>query len=121
MNETIKLNYTLDEQNHITSVVIIPFDESKPNVECSEDDYDKIVLYATKVIDGKLDFSENADYIELRQLRARREEECFSIINRGALWYQHLTTEKIEELNVWYEAWLDVTETRIVPERPEWL
>jgi len=25
------------------------------------------------------------------------------------------------ELREWYKAWLNVTETRVVPERPTWL
>ena len=57
----------------------------------------------------------------LDNLRALREEECFPIINRGQLWYNTLTTEQIEELNDWYQAWLDVTETKTVPEKPNWL
>ena len=57
----------------------------------------------------------------LKRLRNRREQECFPIINRGSLWYAHLTEEQINELNAWYSAWLDVTETLEVPEYPEWL
>lgn len=58
---------------------------------------------------------------ELGQLRAKRDIECFSIINRGALWYRELTYAQEEELNAWYKAWLDVTETKIIPEKPTWL
>ena len=55
-------------------------------------------------------------------LRYRREEECFRIIdNRSQLWYDHLTAEQKVELNTWYEAWLKVTETKVIPEKPEWL
>lgn len=54
-------------------------------------------------------------------LRAKREQECFSIINRGQLWYEDLTQEQIEELRVWYHDWLNVTNTLIEPERPAWL
>lgn len=57
----------------------------------------------------------------IEQLRYRREEECFSIINRGQLWYNNLTAEQFSELQVWYKAWLDVTETKIIPEKPTWL
>lgn len=67
----------------------------------------------------------------LDTLRARREEECFSYVNRGALWYNTLTTEQQQELNTWYQAWLDVPqvylETKpsdietIIPEKPSWL
>ncbi len=58
---------------------------------------------------------------ELNALRHRRERECFSVINRGALWYERLTEEKKVELGQWYDAWLDITETKIVPEKPIWL
>lgn len=61
----------------------------------------------------------NEEIIE--QLREQREIECFSIINRGQLWYNTLTTEQVNELNNWYRAWLDVTETKIVPTKPSWL
>ena len=54
-------------------------------------------------------------------LRHLRENECFSIINRGQLWYAGLTTSQIEELQTWYADWLDVTETKIIPEKPTWL
>lgn len=58
---------------------------------------------------------------ELNALRHRRERDCFSVINRGALWYERLTEEKKVELGQWYDAWLDITETKIVPEKPIWL
>ena len=57
----------------------------------------------------------------LEQLRQQREVECFSIINRGQLWYNNLTAEQYDELQVWYRTWLDVTETKIIPNKPEWL
>lgn len=58
---------------------------------------------------------------EIKPLRRRREEECFSIINRGELWYSRLTVPQKVELGHWYDAWLDVTETKVVPDKPEWL
>ena len=58
---------------------------------------------------------------ELINLRAQREKLCFSYINRGSLWYNRLTEEQKEELNIWYQAWLDVTETKAIPEQPVWL
>ena len=57
----------------------------------------------------------------LARFRELREVECFSIVNRGALWYNTLSEEQIIELNNWYLAWLDVTETKIIPQKPEWL
>jgi len=54
-------------------------------------------------------------------LRSQREKDCFSYINRGYLWYSKLTKKQKEELSSWYQAWLDVTEIKVIPEKPEWL
>ena len=54
-------------------------------------------------------------------LRRLREIHCFSVINRGQLWYDTLTETQKQELKVWYQAWLDVTETKVIPEKPSWL
>ncbi len=53
--------------------------------------------------------------------RQQREVECFPIINRGQLWYDGLTEEQKIELKKWYQAWLNVTETLEIPEKPSWL
>lgn len=58
---------------------------------------------------------------DIGYIRYLRERECFSVINRGSLWYDTLTDEQKEELKVWYHDWLDVTETKIVPDKPIWL
>ncbi len=91
----------------------------QPVYECMEEEYENA---------GSVYHIENGQVIlgisdeeVLEELRDRREFECFPIINRGQLWYNTLTTEQIEELNDWYQAWLDVTETKIVPEKPSWL
>ena len=59
--------------------------------------------------------------ILLSQLREQRKTECFPIINRGSLWYNRLTEEQITELDTWYSAWLDVTDTLVVPTMPDWI
>ena len=81
---------------------------------------------AYKVRDGTAAFdSEQYDAIQLEakkaDLRDRREKECFSVINRGRLWYEGVTITQLLELRQWYQAWLKVTETMTVPERPAWL
>lgn len=57
----------------------------------------------------------------LDDLRNKREKNCFAYINRGELWYSRLSDTQRAELNTWYQAWLDVTETRTIPSKPEWL
>lgn len=64
---------------------------------------------------------------ELNQIRGLREMECFSVINRGKLWYDRLTDEQYKELSDWYDDWLNVTERKrgaksfSIPQKPEWL
>lgn len=58
---------------------------------------------------------------KLDDLRTLREEECFPIINRGNLWYESLTLEQKLELKNWYQNWLDVTVTQVIPTKPTWL
>lgn len=70
--------------------------------------------------------NENNDIVNLKTpsdsyLRYLREIHCFTIINRGELWYDTLTNDQIAELNVWYRAWLNVTETKVIPTKPTWL
>ena len=55
------------------------------------------------------------------ELRFKREKVCFPIINRGALWYSRLTATQKKELGAWYQAWLDVTDTKVLPDMPAWL
>lgn len=57
----------------------------------------------------------------LQELRTRRKLECFPIVNRGQAWYDLLTEDQRTELNDWYQAWLNVTETMTVPEKPLWV
>ena len=54
-------------------------------------------------------------------LRHQRDKVCFPYINRGYIWYNKLTDAQKNELDVWYQAWLDVTDTMVVPETPAWL
>ena len=81
---------------------------------------------AYQVKDGVLIFDEAkskelANSQQLDDLRLQRETECFPIINRGQLWYESLSEIQVTELQLWYQAWLDVTETLVIPERPVWL
>jgi hypothetical protein len=60
------------------------------------------------------------DYL-INDFRNRRNQECFTIVNRGKLWYDNLTQEQLEELNKWYTEWLNVTDTLEEPVKPSWL
>lgn len=59
--------------------------------------------------------------VQIEKLRRKREIECFSVVNRGKLWYDKLKVEQVQELDEWYMAWLDVTETLVEPKKPDWL
>ena len=58
---------------------------------------------------------------QLREIRMRREIECFPFINRGFLWYDTLTEEQKKELKKWYQEWLDAPQTRSIPVMPAWV
>ena len=57
----------------------------------------------------------------IAHIRDRRAKECFPVINRGKPWYDTLTDEQKTELTEWYNAWLNATETLVIPKAPEWL
>ena len=83
-------------------------------------------FYAFQLKDGKLVYDpteyEKVQTEEQKEnLRIRRETECFSVINRGQLWYEGITLSQLLELRQWYKAWLDVTTTLVVPDKPKWL
>lgn len=79
-----------------------------------------------RVRDGTVSFDEErlkaiAEEAALENYRKRRETECFSVVNRGTLWYEELTQKQKAELKKWYRAWLDGTSTLTVPKKPTWL
>lgn len=55
------------------------------------------------------------------ELRFQREVQCFAIVNRGIVWYKRLSEHQLQELEAWYKAWLDVTQTKQIPQMPVWL
>lgn len=134
--ETILTEYTTEEEE-VTEISVI-FDEDGyieafatiGGVEGGEPyppipDMDEGYFMCYKFTDRWEFDEERKTFVQnrmlLEELRAEREEECFSVINRGQAWYNTLTEEQTIELDTWYKAWLDVTETLIKPERPEWL
>lgn len=81
---------------------------------------------AYRLVDGTLTLDEErlaALQLADRQnaIRARRERECYSVINRGQLWYEGVSIAHLVELRKWYKAWLDAPATLIIPDRPDWL
>ena len=94
----------------------------------SPEDFDSFLdrFDVFKLVDGKLvrdAEKEESDRreTELASLRERREAECFSVVNRGWIWYSSLTLAQWRELRTWYLAWLKVTETGAIPDRPTWI
>lgn len=63
---------------------------------------------------------EELEEIEIENLRIRRENECFKICDR-AVWYDCLTAEQKKQVKAWRKAWLDVTETKEIPEVPSFI
>ena len=57
----------------------------------------------------------------LNLLRELREKECYAYVNRGELWYKRLTENQKQEVDAWYQQWLDVTITLIEPIKPSWI
>lgn len=111
------IKYALFENNKIIKLLDTPFENS---VEVNMGD----------IVDGfdgyqyLFSFTLTEEYKELYRLyllRLQRQEECFSIINRGQPWYNKLTIEQKSELDVWYDKWLNVTETKVIPDKPSWL
>ena len=83
-------------------------------------------FYAFRYQDGHLIYDAEAYEIHVteeakEEYRLRREKECFSVINRGQLWYEGISITQLLELRKWYKDWLAVTETMVIPEKPAWL
>jgi hypothetical protein len=98
--------------------------ENTHPLEISDEEYNKI---QEMPFDSLWKWNEELNSFELitntsdSVLRLRRAQECFPYINRSQLWFNNLTKEQQDELIEWYKAWLDVTETLEIPNKPEWL
>lgn len=120
----------------------IEVDESGRVVQWSHDDYMNELLFDIPDSIVPDDFEENAFFYcykdeklifdgeykaqyeqeqTIAELRNKREQVCFPVINRGEAWYRTLSDKQKEELQDWYQKWLDATETLTEPEPPEWL
>ena len=119
----------LNEQGFVDSYALIGgFESPSLVVDEPEDIEDFQVNYRSYYLsDDNMLIKSNEKQAELENnkvlsnLRSQREKICFPYINRGDLWYNRLSDVQIAELNIWYQAWLDVTETKIIPEAPAWL
>ena len=121
---------TIDENKYLTNFYTGPGWIVENGIEIEDDNLEAEFFNNTfsdyQYIDGKIIKDEAKAIItkteqRVEELRGRRKTECFPIINRGDLWYSRLTEEQLNELNIWYDAWLNVTETLIIPEKPDWL
>ena len=117
----------IDENKYLTCVCIDAELNGGIEVETPEDvDTFIDVFRAYRYDNGKLMLDQsrlhalNDERIN-NDLRRKRDKVCFPYVNRGYLWYSKLTDDQKEQLNEWYQAWLDVTETKVVPTAPEWL
>lgn len=114
-NEKMGLWYYVDKKfnNGGRSVRAIYPTQSVPEKD-AWDEYEDIFVYipytATELVD-----------LQRERLRQRRSEECFPIINRGALWYEKLTSDQRAELSEWYEKWLNAPQTLSAPTAPSWI
>ena len=117
----------LDEQGYVNSYAIIgTLTDGIEVSELRDLTHFQEHFHSYKVVDGNLVFDENkeseAEKESFRQeLRDKRNVECFAIIDRSPLWYDSLTSTQLKELKEWYEAWLNITDTLQIPEKPDWL
>lgn len=119
----------LNEQGFVDSYALIGgFESPSLVVDEPEDIEDFQVNYRSYYLsDGNMLIKNNEKQAELENnkvlsnLRSQREKICFPYINRGELWYSRLSNTQKAELSTWYQAWLDITETKIIPETPIWL
>lgn len=121
----MKIKAKINENGFLTDYAIVGDIDNSIEIEIP-DDFNQKYYRCYKVENGAATFDENQKVvfeheILLYTLRGRRTNECFSVINRGSVWYDTLTIEQKTELGAWYEAWLDVTTTLEVPVLPTWL
>ena len=106
----------------------LPVDNKKRVLVVDKDTFQKTLeadkYFAWRVVDGELRherYEATPDDEAIQLLRDKREDICFPVINRGLLWYESLTPAQKDELKKWYEAWLEVTNTKTEPRPPAWL
>lgn len=133
MDVNKRLQFKIDENGFISEFMNVGSEGILPEgiaieVDIDNFDFDDFLMnYQAYKYDGnKIERDDEQAVIvqdenEKELLRVRRLKECFPIINRGDMWYSTLSEDQRTELGVWYQEWLDVTETKIVPNMPSWL
>lgn len=118
----------LDEDGYVKEYALIGKISNGQDFDNFPEDLDdfKNNYQSYKLIDGILYKNEDrAEEFKVEEqkkiLRNRRKTECFEYINRGSLWYNRLNKNQKEELEKWYDDWLNVTDTLNVPEKPQWI
>ena len=116
----------VDENNYVENYVLVG-EGSACDIEVDEPEgFSPDIYQAWRYAGEKLVYDEKRDaelHVELERnvIRARRERECYSVINRGQLWYEGVSISHLVELRKWYKAWLDAPATLIIPDKPDWL
>lgn len=54
-------------------------------------------------------------------IRRLRKNRVFPIINRSQMWFNSLSEQQKQDIQIWYQQWLDAPNTLIMPKRPNWL
>lgn len=118
----------LDEKGYVKDYALIgnipggqDFNNFPEDIDDFRENYQSYILINGVLHKDEDRISEIKLNNEKEILRSRREKECFSYVNRGSLWYEKLSGDQKVELQLWYDKWLDVTDTLIVPIKPEWL
>lgn len=116
----------IDENDNVIgySIYSLYMEPDEHNIEIDElvvpDDFFKDYLkYSYR--DKKLFKHSALSSREQENIRSKRIKECFSIINRGKVWYDMLDAEEKEELGKWYREWLDAPATGVIPDLPSFL
>lgn len=124
----MKTYIVVDEDNNVVGISNSKIEIENCNTYSIDTilDQDKIDGYIFKdnnVIFSDERFEKNKLESHKWDLRNKRKDVCFSVIDRGTIWYKkNITTEERQtELDNWYKAWLDVTETLIEPVKPDWI
>lgn len=119
----------LNEQGYVTAYATVGgfgkksvYVQEPKNFDDFEKNYDSYRISKKGILTrDEVKYAEMQDKYNIAEIRSQREISCFPYVNRGYMWYSMLTDNQKEEFSKWYQSWLDATETKIIPEKPEWL